>query len=486
MLHAQKIGLFLMLVGNVLPSLSLSAEKNNSVSYVSTLDLIDNYYANFENLAKLEMWKEIISEGVIALEAAKNANRFYDEAKISAQLTSTSFYLGDYAQALMYASHCHELSEEFVDKALFLRALYLESAVYRALAAKDVAEHSAQASYFRAVEIAEEASIIYSASGMQDLNLKGKIYFNLGAAHADNPQGDLKKAKNAYFLALECFKSVNAKDDLIRTCVRLGKVYLLQKNYQLSQTIIDEVRPQVSSARIVIQIDYLEGQLKLAQNDIENALRVASNGLALAKALGAKEDELRLTSLLQKINDVVMNGSSSIGYVTSDKTSINKSLELQNCLVDCYQVDPENTAVIRSFLDPLLRDPKYHSVIDAFIEKSKELHIEFTQTLTQELSSEDGVLKAEKWHTIIFESPHIRILRGVVESGEHDSFHLHQWDRLMVVIQGAPFRTEFFDGTIEVEDCPIGVYELEGETTPSAYTNIGDAVFEALVFEIKR
>jgi len=267
-------------------------------------DIIETYFINFEVLAKSENWKEIIFQGTGALESAKMSNSAHDEAKICAQLTSTTFYLGDYTQSLIYARRCHELSEEFTDQSLLIRALYLESAIYRALATKNKEEQARQISYLNAVEIAEEASLIYSKSDINDLNLKGKIYFNLGAAHADNPQGDIEKAANCYFTALECFNSVGANDDVIRTSIRLGKVYLLQKKYELSQQIINEVRSQIASERLAMHVDYLEAQLKLAVNDTEYAIRIAKRGLARAKTLGAKEDESRLISLLQLAEDL--------------------------------------------------------------------------------------------------------------------------------------------------------------------------------------
>lgn len=267
-------------------------------------DVVNNYFENFEGLSKSEKWEEIISEGTVALETAKKAKRSLDEAKICAQLTSTAFYLGDYNQALIYANRCHELSEEFVDPSLFLRALYLESAIYRALAAKCNGEQAQKTSYLRAVEIGEEAVSIYSRKDVENINLKGKIYFNLGAAHADNPKGDLKKAADCYSVAIECFKNINANDDIIRTSIRLGKVHLLQKNYDLSQHALDEVRSLISSERLSMHADYLEAQLKFATSDIENAIKITRNGLEKAKNLGAKEDELRLKSLLQNIEDL--------------------------------------------------------------------------------------------------------------------------------------------------------------------------------------
>ncbi len=95
------------------------------------------------------------------MKAAATTRRTNDEAKICAQLTSTAFYLGDYTLALKHANRCHELSEEFVDPSLFIRALYLESAVHRALAGKNINEQAQKRSYQLAVTTAEVAIQVY-------------------------------------------------------------------------------------------------------------------------------------------------------------------------------------------------------------------------------------------------------------------------------------------------------------------------------------
>lgn len=282
------------------------------------IEIINKYFEDFETLAKSEKWEEIISQGTVALQIAKTTGRKNDEAKICAQLTSTAFYMGDYTLALKHAYRCRELSEEFVDPSLLIRALYLESAVHRALAGKNTNEQAQQASYHLAVTTAEEAIRVYSKAAIANENLKGKVYFNLGAAHADNPKGDLEKAAHCYVTALDSFKSVNAVDDIIRTSIRLGKVYLLQKKYDLSQKIINEVRPQISSERLAMHTDYLEAQLKFVLNDSLNALKIARNGLARAKSLGAKEDELRLTTLIENINKpTTFTSTTESGKITS-------------------------------------------------------------------------------------------------------------------------------------------------------------------------
>lgn len=57
-------------------------------------DVIQTYFKNFETLSKLEKWEDIILQGRLALEEARTQKKFPEEAKICAQLTSTSFYHG--------------------------------------------------------------------------------------------------------------------------------------------------------------------------------------------------------------------------------------------------------------------------------------------------------------------------------------------------------------------------------------------------------
>jgi tetratricopeptide (TPR) repeat protein len=263
-------------------------------------DLVKSYFSNFEALAKSENWNEIISQGTKAIAVARKEGKTQDEAKISAQLTSSCFYLGDYTQALLHATRCHELSETFVDPTL-IRALYLESAVFRALAPKENGEEAQQAMFLRAVSIAEEAEKIYNEKRVNDLNLLGKVFFNMGAAHADNPKDNLEKAVLSYAKAIDSFMRVEAREDVIRTSIRLAKVYLLQQKFELSQQIINEARPQITNERLAMHMDYLEGQLKFARGDLESGLIVARTGLARAQTLGAKEDESRLISLLESL-----------------------------------------------------------------------------------------------------------------------------------------------------------------------------------------
>jgi len=280
-------------------SFHLIASENGSGFTAAVSSKIAEFQGDFEILAKTEKWDEILALGVIALDDAKKLGEIQEEAKICARLTSTCFYQGEYTKALEYVRRCHELSEE-LDPCLFLRALYLESAIYRAFAAK-YDEKEGEELYLKAVEVGEKAANLYLDKKVDNVNLKGKIYFNLGAAHSDNPRGCLNKAKHCYTVALECFNHSRENEDAVRTCIRLGKVFLLQHEYNLAQEVIDEIRPLVSTKRVSMHLDYLEAQLRLALKDYAFVRQLAQEGFSKAEALGAKEDRLRFMNLLETI-----------------------------------------------------------------------------------------------------------------------------------------------------------------------------------------
>jgi tetratricopeptide (TPR) repeat protein len=270
------------------------------------LSVIEKYFDNFNILRKKDRWEEIISLGTKALESAQEMGKKKEQAKICAQLTSVNFYQGNYLQALEFVSRCHLMSEEFEDPTLFIRALYLESAIYRAFAGKSTQDQERQQLYLQAVQAAEEAARSYSKSKLNNLKLLGKIYFNLGAAHADNPKGSLDQAEVSYLTAMQSFKSVNEIDDFVRADIRLAKVYVIQKKYEAAQEILNEIRNQVYTERIAMHADFLEAQLNLAINNNLKAIEIARKGLERAEALGAKEDYLRINSLISEVESSVL------------------------------------------------------------------------------------------------------------------------------------------------------------------------------------
>jgi hypothetical protein len=273
--------------------------------------VITKFFENLPTFSKDERWKELIAQGTEALEAAKKLSRVSDEAKICSHLASICYYMGNYRQACTYAICCHELADKCDDPTLLARMCYLESAIRRALAAKEETVEEQQTSYADAVAICEQGAAIYSKLENEDGNLEGEIYFNLAAAHADNPKGDLKEAKRFYNLAAICFKDANITEGSIRTAIDLGKVYLLQRNFDGCEQKIKEVKALIAGKkspkacnRLSMQANYLDAQYTFARakRDMEKASVIAQKCLGEAKSLCAEEDEAKLRLLLQEIN----------------------------------------------------------------------------------------------------------------------------------------------------------------------------------------
>jgi len=270
-------------------------------------DIIEGFFKSLEISPNKGNWSELFLKGIRALEVSRKEGRIKDEAKICAQLASISFYQDNYDKALEYVKMCHDLSDEFVETDLFIQVLYLESAINRALARKCNDENLQQEYYLKAVKVAENAIKLYETNGVDSETLKGKIYFNLGAVYADNPRGSLDKAIQSYSEALRAFENANDIENQMKTQLRLGKVYLLQKSFEYTQKAIDKVRSLISNKRILINSDYLEAQLKLAINDFDEAIKIAEAGLEEARSLDLKEDEKRFTALLKNISKFLNN-----------------------------------------------------------------------------------------------------------------------------------------------------------------------------------
>lgn len=280
-------------------------ESRSEIQHFQTLEglerVLQNYFQVFSVLCKSEDWNALVIQEERALFASRITKRVQDEAKISSNLTSTYFYLGNYSKAQIYSQRCRVLSKEFSDLKLYVRALYLESAVNRAIAGKANKTQKQQELYAKAVSIANEALEVYHLQKLDDQGLQGKIFFNMGAAHADNPTGDLIKASECYQKALDCFENT-CPDDFARTQNRLAKVLILQKKYTQAERIIASLRNSNLSQRLTMHTELLESQFKLELGQKEAAKNLAQKGLAIAKALNAQEDANRFISLIQKID----------------------------------------------------------------------------------------------------------------------------------------------------------------------------------------
>jgi len=264
-------------------------------------DPIGEYFKIEETLVKEEQWEEIIQKSKAPLAEAIKINRHSAAANIYFQRTSAFFKLGKYIEARENALCCDKLMQSIENPILVIQALYLKSAVYRALASKELEPKAKQEMFLQAVEIAESACQIYTEKSVENENLLGKVFFNLGAAHADNPHGDLQEAEHCYQNALKFFKNSGSFEEEVRTNVRLGKIYLIKKDYSFLKELIHEARATILPDRLTMHIDYLEAQYLLAIGDCENGERVTKSGLSRAICLRAEEDQLRFNVLLQEI-----------------------------------------------------------------------------------------------------------------------------------------------------------------------------------------
>lgn len=158
---------------------------------------------------------------------------------------------------------------------------------------------------------------------------------------------------------------------------------------------------------------------------------------------------------------------------------------LKQCLRKQWSIDYNTANYIVYRLRPLLDNPVHNPIVEDFISKSQKLNINFSKNkkLTQ-IHESDGIIKAPKQHLVIFENPWIRILWGSTQPGESENCHTHIWKSLMIIIKPTTFAIKYADGTTEIGDWPIGVYELP-ENESYECTNVGDTADECLRFEIK-
>lgn len=276
---------------------SLAPTTNIASSTYQYSPVIEQFYSDFKILEKEKKWSEIVSAGKVALEEAKSKDNFHDEARICAIVTSSLFYLGQFNEGFDYANRCKDVSLKIKEWPLYVRGLYLLSAVYRGLKSFDLA-----------VQTAEEALQVYIDKKIENDELLNKVHLNYGAAYADNPKAtknELEKAASHYCKAIDCLTRCEDNEqnlvDLIRLKLRLGKVYLLQENFQATAEIIKEVRQLELDKRLEIHTDYLEAQLKFELKEFNSSKEITMRALDNAKKLDAKEDIKRLEEFLKKI-----------------------------------------------------------------------------------------------------------------------------------------------------------------------------------------
>ncbi|MBA3722625.1 MAG: hypothetical protein H0W88_09520 [Parachlamydiaceae bacterium] len=164
---------------------------------------------------------------------------------------------------------------------------------------------------------------------------------------------------------------------------------------------------------------------------------------------------------------------------------LTKAQQLEESLIEYWGVDKYTAGYIRNKMTPILENTEYHSIIDDFVEKSKNLHIDFSSIKKiPVIHPEDGIYKSPEQHVVLFENPYVRIFLSSTKPGVREPFHMHAWKSLMVIIKPTTYEIETMDGLVTTGYWPTGVYELPPEEY-YACTNIGNNEDECLRFEVK-
>lgn len=159
--------------------------------------------------------------------------------------------------------------------------------------------------------------------------------------------------------------------------------------------------------------------------------------------------------------------------------------KLKNCFETCWSIDSNTASYLGNYFKSNLDSAEGRLLIEDFIQKSQALQIQFPlDKKLADLSLDDGVIQATKFHPVVFENPYVRIMAGCAEPGEREPFHTHVWKSLLVVFEEAEYFVEYAKGKSEYLHLKPGVYELPPEDL-YACTNIGRKKENCLRFEVK-
>ncbi len=168
------------------------------------------------------------------------------------------------------------------------------------------------------------------------------------------------------------------------------------------------------------------------------------------------------------------------------ETEASMKNELHQCLVEIYGLEEAPCAMILEKLSDPCNDPKKHSLIDAFISQSKKtVPVSAIQQISIALNTLDALAAAPLSHRILFENERFRILEDHVAPGETVPLHTHDWDCIMIIMQGSRFYVQKAAGPVVEEEWDSLVEFYRGGPVPYSFTNIGEKEFKAIAFEIK-
>lgn len=266
------------------------------------------FFQQLDTLKSQNNWKRIIELGkkVINLRGpeAKEADLW-----IYLELASMSFYIGDYEAVKGFSIRAEELAQSRGNYEALVSSLYHHSAYTRALADKEEDKELQQKLFVQAVELGQKALSIVDKS--PDTMLKAKVYFNLGAAYADDPNGDIQKALENYQKAKVICEDQHEWDDYMRTAVRELNLCLARFDSipGISVTTLRERFDQSflkaeagMSNRTRVMMSLASARLLHREGKGVTALLKAQTGLSLACELNMSTDIKRLNKFIEELS----------------------------------------------------------------------------------------------------------------------------------------------------------------------------------------
>lgn len=254
---------------------------------------VNTYLNSYQKLSEQEDWVSIIKLGEEALNTRKISSK--QKAHIHADLASTYFYLGNYATGEIHALSSLHLSESLKYKDSLIRSLYLLSAHKRAIGNTENEE-----AFIEAQTLIEKA--LHLIDSKTSIQLKGKVYFNAGAAYADAPKGNLELAVHYYGKAISCFQESHHIDSSYRSSIRLGKTLLLKGEIDASRKLADDIIEEECSQKTLTHLLYLKAQISIEDAQIKEAKGHVKKGIEIANKQGLTVDKNRFMLLKEEYN----------------------------------------------------------------------------------------------------------------------------------------------------------------------------------------
>lgn len=159
----------------------------------------------------------------------------------------------------------------------------------------------------------------------------------------------------------------------------------------------------------------------------------------------------------------------------------------RTCLKENYKLGNESADLIVEKVFPLFTFYNKLSLLREFLILSKQIVLTPPSEQTMRaLGAWDAVIKAPDTHEILFENDTLRILNSSIWPGDYVPFHTHQWDCIMIILQGSKFRIEDASGNNSEAEWGELVEKFEGSSTLESYTHIGTQGFRAISFELKK